>query len=247
MRAAILPLPPTKGTTVRQSMRGVAYTKKARALSEPSARPQLSTILLAGAQGPPPSWVCHEHLEWIEQEVARRVAAALLALSKDETAPAASAGAPYKDAGTQVDAVIPTSRASGAGDDCVLIEKKVYLLLPKLCLAFLCALPLSNNQIGGEKKNLYQATLLTIFRDKRRKKSRQRLISRVIISLLKGPTKSCRQRLRNRRYDRLTKEKRPRGQSKRRCSMMSKSSSQEERAGPCSSRISIISIISITS
>lgn len=78
----------------------------------------------------------HEHLEWIEQEVVRRVAAALeIALPKDENANApaasASAGAPYeyKDAGTQVDdAVIPTARASGAedGNDRVPIEKKVY-------------------------------------------------------------------------------------------------------------------------
>ena len=121
MQAAILPLPPTKDKTVRQSMRGVAFTKP-RALSEPSARPQVSTIPV-GTQGPPP-WVCQEHLEWIEQEVARRVAAAL-AVSKDENAPATSARAPYKDAGTQVDAVIPTARASEAGEDRVLIEKKV--------------------------------------------------------------------------------------------------------------------------
>ncbi len=121
MQAAILPLPPTKDKTVRQSMRGVAFTKP-RALSEPSARPQVSTIPV-GTQGPPP-WVCQEHLEWIEQEVSRRVAAAL-AVSKDENAPATSAKAPYKDAGTQVDVVIPTARASEAGEDRVLIEKKV--------------------------------------------------------------------------------------------------------------------------
>lgn len=187
MRAAILPLPPTKGTTVRrQSMRGVAFTKKARALSEPSApRPHLSTILAADAaqgQGPPPSWLCHEHLEWIEQEVARRVAAALaIALSKDENANApaasASAGAPneYKDAGTQVDdAVIPTARASGAaGDDCVLIEKKVYLLPSKInsLSRFLIYSPFPTIKWKFYLFFfLFQETLLTIFSAKKKKK-----------------------------------------------------------------------------
>lgn len=37
--------------------------------------------------------------------------AAALALSKNENVPAASAEAPCKDAGTQVDAVYPTARA----------------------------------------------------------------------------------------------------------------------------------------
>lgn len=147
MEAAILPLPPTKNKTVRQSMRGVAFTKT-RALSEPSARPQLSAIP-AGAQGPP-LWVCQEHLEWIEQEVARRVAAAL-ALSTDENAPAASARAPYKDAGTQVDVVIPTARASGAGDDHVFIEKKVSAPSNTLSLF----LTLSFQQSDEKKKNFF--------------------------------------------------------------------------------------------
>lgn len=123
MGGATRPLPPTKDKTVRQSMRGVAFTKP-RALPEPepSARPQISTRP-AGAQDPP-SWVCQKHLEWIEQEVARRVAAAL-ALSKDENAPAASARAPYKDAGAQVDAVIPTAKVCGAGFTRVCFKKKV--------------------------------------------------------------------------------------------------------------------------
>lgn len=155
MEAAILPLPPTKDKTVRQSMRGVAFAKP-RALSEPSARPQVLTTL-AGTQGLPP-WVCQEHLEWIEQEVARRVAAAL-AVSKDEKAPATSAGAPYKDAGTQVDAVIPTARVSGAGDDRVFIEKKV--LAPSNSLS-----ALSDNQT---KKKNFSNNMLTIFALKKKK------------------------------------------------------------------------------
>lgn len=167
MGAAILPLPPTKGTTVRQSMRGVAFTK-ARALSEPSARPHVST-LPAGAQGPP-ARVCYEHLEWIEQEVARRVAAAL-ALSKDENAPAASAGAPYKDAGTQVDAVIPTARASGAEDDRVLIEKKV--LAPSKLSVSLSYSPFPKIKWRGkeknEKKNPLFKQLADHFREKKKK------------------------------------------------------------------------------
>lgn len=119
---ATLPLPPTKDKTVRQSTRGVAFIKPC-ALSQPSTQPQVSTEL-AGAQEPP-SCVCQRHLEWIEEEVARRVAAALV-LFKHENAPAASARASYKDVGTQVDAVIPTARASGAGNDRVCVEKKVF-------------------------------------------------------------------------------------------------------------------------
>ena len=122
MRAAILPLPPTKDKIVRQRMRGVA-TIKSRGLPEPSARPPVSTRP-GGAQDPP-LCMCQEQLEWIEREVARRVAA-VLALSKDENAPAASAGASYKDAGTQIDAVIPTAKSSGVGNDCACIEKKVH-------------------------------------------------------------------------------------------------------------------------
>lgn len=168
--AAILPLPPTKDTRVRQSRRGVAFLTKPRALSEPSARrPQVSITPAGAQQGYYPSWVCREHLEWIEQEVARRVAAAL-ALSKDENAPitARSAGAPYKDAGTQVDPVIPTARASeGAGDDCVLIEKKVPASFQKLSLSrFLTlSLSLSNKPNGGIRKKMFlffsQANMLT--------------------------------------------------------------------------------------
>lgn len=126
---ATLPLPPTKDKKVRKSMRGVASIKP-RALPEPSAQPQVSTRP-AGAQGPP-SWVLQEHLEWIEQEVTRRVAAAF-ALSKNENAPATRAGAPYNDAGTQVDAVVLAAGASGAGITSFCIEKKV-LALPTLCL-----------------------------------------------------------------------------------------------------------------
>ncbi|MCJ1344430.1 hypothetical protein MMC31_002633 [Peltigera leucophlebia] len=117
---ATLPLPPTKDKKVRKSMRGVASIKP-RALPEPSAQPQVSTRP-AGAQGPP-SWVLQEHLEWIEQEVTRRVAAAF-ALSKNENAPATRAGAPYNDAGTQVDAVVLAAGASGAGITSFCIEKK---------------------------------------------------------------------------------------------------------------------------
>lgn len=122
------PLPPTKDKKVRNSMRGVALIKP-RVTPKPSAQPQVSTRP-AGAQDTP-SWVSQEHLEWIEQEVARRVAAAL-ALSKDENSPAARTGAPYKDAGTQVDAVVQGARASGAAIIRVYIDKKV-LALPILC------------------------------------------------------------------------------------------------------------------
>ena len=118
------PLPPTKDKKVRNSMRGVALIKP-RAIPKPSAQPQESTRP-AGAQDTP-SWVSQEHLEWIEQEVARRVAAAL-ALSKDENTSAARTGAPYKDAGTQVDAGIQAARASGAAITPVYIEKKVLAL-----------------------------------------------------------------------------------------------------------------------
>lgn len=123
------PLPPTKDKKVRNSMRGVALIKP-RAIPKPSAQPQASTRP-AGAQDTP-SWVSQEHHEWIEQEVARRVAAAL-ALSKDKNTPAARTGAPYKDAGTQVDALVQAARASGAANTRVYIEKKV-LALPIVCL-----------------------------------------------------------------------------------------------------------------
>lgn len=118
---ATLPLPPTKDKKVRKSMRGVASIKR-RVLTEPSAPPHHVSTRPAGAQDPPPSWVLREHLEWIEQEVTLRVAAAL-ALSKNENTPVARARVvPYKDAGTQVDdAVVLAARASPR----VRIEKKV--------------------------------------------------------------------------------------------------------------------------
>lgn len=59
--------------------------------------------------------------------------AAALALSKDEEPPAARSGVSSKDAGTQVDVVIPVVRVSGARNTRVCIETKV-LALPTLCL-----------------------------------------------------------------------------------------------------------------
>lgn len=185
------PLPPTKDKKVRNSMRGVALIKP-RAIPKPSAQPQVSTRP-AGAQDTP-SWVSQEHLEWIEQEVARRVDAAL-ALSKDKNTPAARTGASYKDAGTQVDALIQAARASGAANTRVCIEKKV-LALPIVCLFR----PLF--QIIKQK---FSDNMLIIFSQKIRRLS--------LPSVSKGPTNSRRQRLQNRQYQGL-RGKQPRVQSK---------------------------------
>lgn len=176
--AAILPLPPTKDTRVRQSMRGVAAFTKPRVLSEPSARqPQVSTIPPAGAQQGYPSWVCRKHLEWVEKEVARRVAAALaLALSKGENAPTtARARVPYKDAGTQVDAVIPIASASGgAEDDCFLIKKEVLAPFQKLSISLSYSLSFCfpNEPNGdGEVSFLFKANLLTFHFSRKKEKN----------------------------------------------------------------------------
>ena len=193
MGAAILPLPPTKDKILRQRMRGVA-TIKSRALPEPSARPQVSTRP-GGAQDPP-LCVSQEQLEWIELEVARRVAA-VLALSKDENAPTASAEASYKDAGTQIDAVIPTAKASGVGNDCVCIEKKVHSPSNPLS-RFLTLFPTISTEffISNDMLTISHLILILNFRKFRRLSQE---------SLSKGPTKSCRQRRRRFRQDQSLK------------------------------------------
>lgn len=184
-------LPPTKDKKVRKSMRGVALIKP-RAIPKPSAQPQVSTRQ-AGAQDTP-SWVSQEHLEWIEQEVTRRVAAALV-LSKDENTPAARTGAPYKDAGIQVDAVIKVARASGAANTRVCIEKKV-LALPIVCLL---------RTLFQIIKQKFSDNMLIISPKKIRRLS--------LASVSKGPTTSRRQRLQHRQYQSL-RGKKPRMQSK---------------------------------
>lgn len=118
--------------------------------------------------------------------------AAALALSKDENAPTASPGAPYKDAGTQVDTVMSTAKASGAGDDCVLIEKKVLASFQKLSisLSYFISLFLSfslfptNQNVGGSKKtgffSFQKQTLLTLsfFFSRKKKKKKQTVVNK---------------------------------------------------------------------